>query len=293
MFCAKAGAKQVIAVDKSEIIDKAREIIFDNGLQDNIICLRGRIEEVTLPVKEVDIIVSEWMGYCLLYEAMLPSVLWARDRYLKPDGLLVPSHANMWVSPIMAHGYFPDEYLTDHIDFWRDVYGFDMKAMQANIFDDVRIDVLPSDCLGATPCAFSMLDLHAVKVEDLVFDKPWHTTLSGDGKTLFGFVMWFDIFFAPTRDDKTVGDTMTAAEWSAAGPQRVSFTTGPFGRATHWKQGVVINKEYAEAQIAAETQELQGRISFTIPESYTRGLNIGITWKTAEKGEKSDTWMLH
>ncbi|KAH0562364.1 hypothetical protein GP486_002944 [Trichoglossum hirsutum] len=32
MFCAKAGAKKVIAVDNSEIINKAREIVFENGL---------------------------------------------------------------------------------------------------------------------------------------------------------------------------------------------------------------------------------------------------------------------
>jgi len=291
MFCAKAGAKQVIAVDNSAIIDKAREIIFDNGLDDKIVCLHGRVEEVTLPVKQVDIIVSEWMGYCLLYEAMLPSVLWARDRYLKPDGLLVPSHANMWISPIASPGYFPDEYLTDHIDFWRDVYGFDMKAMQANIYDDVRVDVLPSDCLASAPCAFSMLDLHTVKVEDLVFTKPWHTKFSENASTLFGFLIWFDIFFAPSRDDKTIADTATAADWAAGGPERVAFTTGPAGEPTHWKQGVVINKEYAEARITSK--ELQGEISFSIPESYTRGLNIGITWEAPQHGKKGDTWLLH
>lgn len=31
LFCAKAGAARVIAVDNSDIIDKARENIFDNG----------------------------------------------------------------------------------------------------------------------------------------------------------------------------------------------------------------------------------------------------------------------
>ena len=36
MFCAKAGAARVIAVDNSDIIDKAREIVFDNGLGDII-----------------------------------------------------------------------------------------------------------------------------------------------------------------------------------------------------------------------------------------------------------------
>ena len=52
--------------------------------------MRGKIEEVVLPVDKVDIIVSEWMGYCLLYEAMLDSVLYARDKYLAPDGLSKP-----------------------------------------------------------------------------------------------------------------------------------------------------------------------------------------------------------
>lgn len=61
MFCAKAGAKKVIAVDNSAIIDKAREHVFENGLDKIITCLHGKIEEVVLPVKQVDIIISEWM----------------------------------------------------------------------------------------------------------------------------------------------------------------------------------------------------------------------------------------
>ena len=32
MFCARAGARKVIAVDNSDIIDKARENIYENGL---------------------------------------------------------------------------------------------------------------------------------------------------------------------------------------------------------------------------------------------------------------------
>jgi protein arginine N-methyltransferase 1 len=44
--------------------------------------LKGKMEEIVLPVEKVDIIISEWMGYFLLYESMLDSVLWARDKYL-------------------------------------------------------------------------------------------------------------------------------------------------------------------------------------------------------------------
>ena len=35
-----------------------------------------------MPVEKVDIIISEWMGYCLFYESMLNSVLFARDKWL-------------------------------------------------------------------------------------------------------------------------------------------------------------------------------------------------------------------
>ena len=71
------------------------------------------MEEVTLPVDKVDIIISEWMGYFLLYESMcaapiyrlaehrrLDTVLDARDRYLKPDGMMFPDTASIYMAAI-------------------------------------------------------------------------------------------------------------------------------------------------------------------------------------------------
>lgn len=47
-----------------------------------ITVLKGKIEEIDLPVAKVDIIISEWMGYFLLFENMLNTVLHARDKWL-------------------------------------------------------------------------------------------------------------------------------------------------------------------------------------------------------------------
>lgn len=47
-----------------------------------ITVLKGKIEEIELPVSQVDIIISEWMGYFLVYENMLNTVLYARDKWL-------------------------------------------------------------------------------------------------------------------------------------------------------------------------------------------------------------------
>lgn len=43
----------------------------------------------------VDVIVSEWMGYGLLCESMLQSVIHARDTWLKPGGAILPDIAKI------------------------------------------------------------------------------------------------------------------------------------------------------------------------------------------------------
>lgn len=61
----------------------------------------GKVEELPeLPGAEqkVDIIVSEWMGYALLFETMLDSVFAARDRWLRPGGAMMPDRASLFVA---------------------------------------------------------------------------------------------------------------------------------------------------------------------------------------------------
>jgi protein arginine N-methyltransferase 1 len=107
-FAVKAGAKHVIGVDMSTIIEKAKEIVEVNGMAEKITLLQGKMEEVTLPFPKVDIIISEWMGYFLLYESMLDTVLYARDKYLAPGGLIFPDKATIFMAGI-EDGEYKDE----------------------------------------------------------------------------------------------------------------------------------------------------------------------------------------
>ena len=43
---------------------------------------------------------SEWMGYALLFESMLDSVLNARDKYLRPGGAVLPDRASIHVAGV-------------------------------------------------------------------------------------------------------------------------------------------------------------------------------------------------
>ena len=63
----------------------------------------GKIEDVEIDDK-IDIIVSEWMGYCLLYEIMLPSVIFAREKY-KPE-IMIPGQASLLVCGFYDEAYF-------------------------------------------------------------------------------------------------------------------------------------------------------------------------------------------
>lgn len=64
----------------------------------------------------MDIIISEWMGYFLLYESMLDTVIWARDKWLAPGGLIFPDVCDLTLVAIEDA-----DYRRDKIDFWSNV----------------------------------------------------------------------------------------------------------------------------------------------------------------------------
>lgn len=287
MFCAKAGAMQVIAVDKSDIIEKATENIFNNGLSDTITCLRGAIEDVKLPVNQVDIIVSEWMGYCLLYEAMLPSVLYARDKYLKPGGLLVPSSATLWIAPIEDSNH-----VSEHISFWKDVYGFDMKAMQEGIFDEVRIESMPQTSVCGKAFPFKTFDLRTVQTQDLLFTAKWNLDLSRKVNQLDGFLIWFDNYFATSGDEPMHEPETTPDVWVNKKRGNIAFTTGPFGKTTHWKQGLLLLPPATTATDLPLSCIVSGQITFSALKENARALMLDASWSVGDCEEKKMSWKL-
>jgi protein arginine N-methyltransferase 3 len=82
--------------------------------------ISGKVENISLPdgINQVDVIISEWMGYGLLYESMLDSVLQARDRFLRPGGVIAPSQCHMLLTLCDAADVHKDR-----VAFWNDVYG--------------------------------------------------------------------------------------------------------------------------------------------------------------------------
>jgi protein arginine N-methyltransferase 1 len=215
MFAASAGASLVIGVDMSNIIDQAKQIVKDNNFT-NITLLKGKMEEVVLPVQHVDIIISEWMGYCLLYESMLNTVLYARDRYLAPGGTIYPDKAVMKIAAIED-----GQYMSEKIHFWDNVYGFNMSCIKQLAIREPLVDTVQADAIVTDACAFYEIDINTVTVDQLVFDLPFKIKCERRDY-IHAFICYFDIHFDSCH-------------------QKNSFGTGPMDPYTHWKQ-VAISK---------------------------------------------------
>ena len=76
----------------------------ENGFSERIECIQGTVESINLPVEKVDIIISEFMGYFLLFEGMLSSYIDARKKYLRPGGAMYPNTAEIFIVGIDDKG---------------------------------------------------------------------------------------------------------------------------------------------------------------------------------------------
>lgn len=179
----------------------------------NIEFIKGRIENTPLPIRDdekVDIIVSEWMGFFLLFEGMLDSVIYTRDKYLKPGGLLLPNRCT-----INLCGLGDVERHNDYIGFWSNVYGFDMSIMQPKVLKEAIVEVCRSEHIITDSVVIADLSMQTVDYGYPNFEISFELKVSKSGK-FTAFVGYFDTFFDL--------------------PNSVQFSTGPHSKPTHWQQ---------------------------------------------------------
>lgn len=232
IFCAQAGAAKVYAIEASKIADLAREIVRDNGFESVIEVHQTKIEDFQLEGNgQVDIIVSEWMGFYLLHEGMLDSVLKARDKFLKPTGSMFPQNASIYVAPCSVPSLF--DAWKSHDDVQMSAFGAALRAQKSQ---KPEIMVLSSNDLLHAGTVMAWFDLNEVSPDDLnEFVLNEVIVLEKAGRYQ-GICLWFDVSF-PTNDD---GDTVTLSTSPAAAP-------------THWQQTVILLPD--EYQESVEPQE--------------------------------------
>ncbi|XP_068150656.1 protein arginine N-methyltransferase 6 [Drosophila tropicalis] len=219
-FCANAGARLVYAIEASNLAAIAVELIQDNNLTGIVKVIQSKVEEFELPTnaEKVDIIVSEWMGFYLLHEGMLDSVLFARDKFLKPDGLMFPTECTIFVAPCSLPSLF---------DYYSNVDGVKMDkfARKLRLQKSTRPEVTqlkPNDLLheGVVFHWMNLMDVSVDELAEIQFKEVLAVQKAGKHQ---GFCIWFDVLFP--------------------GDDTVVLSTSPLSPETHWKQCVVVLPE--------------------------------------------------
>eukprot|EP00210_Caulerpa_lentillifera_P009366 g8929.t1 len=250
LFAARAGAAHVYGVDFSDIASQAQRIIKDNSMENKITIIKAKIEDLVLPVDSVDIIISEWMGYFLFYESMLDTVLFARDKWLKPGGILLPDKAALFLC-----GVEDGEYKQERIEFWSNVYGFDMSCIRDLAILEPLVEYVDSNQINTDAHKVIELDLMTMKVEDVDFKAPFELT-SFRNDYIHGLVAYFEVYFTSCH-------------------RPLKITTSPKSPTTHWKQTLFY---FEDTIVICAGEVFRGEISCRKNEKNKRDLDIEISY---------------
>ncbi|KAF3836102.1 hypothetical protein F7725_028660 [Dissostichus mawsoni] len=257
MFCVQAGARKVYAVEACSIAEQAVNIVKQNNMEDKIEVIRGTVETVDLPEK-VEVIVSEWMGYALLHESMLNSVLYARDKWLKPGGIILPHKAELYIAPVS------DPVVEDRLHFWytvKDQYGVDMSCMS----DFARGTCSPTR--PASPSSIYTRDRGGLRSVKGKFNFE-----SFGSAAVNAFCVFFTVTF-PCPDK----------------PQPLVLSTSPFKPETHWKQAVL----YLDSPVdVVQDTVVTGEISMFPSEESARHICIHVDYTIGEQKRQSKTFSI-
>ena len=222
------------------------------------------------------------MGYGLLYEAMLDSVLVAKDRFLAKGGLMVPSHTQLFIAPFSEPGAVPT-YRSE----WNDVYGFNMAKMMHNAFDHARVEKLSVafSRLLSPGFAFHEIDVGRAKRPTSSFETDeLFIKIVEDGE-LTGFCIWFDVIFLTHPTHKPAYDSTWNKYDSNTGRAAHCFSTGPNTAPTHWHQvQLIIDYGVQAPQKVVEGDVVCGSIKYKVAKDNEREIDIEMEWRLTRPG---------
>jgi type I protein arginine methyltransferase len=188
MIACQLGAKKVYAIEPSNAIVVAKEIAAANGYSDRIQFFQKLSTQVELAEK-ADVIISDLRGILPLSQNHIPSIIDARQRLLKPDGVLIPQCDRLWV----AVAELPDLYGRLVNPWDQNGYSLNMAAARQLVTNTwLKGRATPEQILGEPKC-WATLDYTTIKNTDVSAEITWTVEQSG---TAHGLNIWFDTTLA-------------------------------------------------------------------------------------------------
>ncbi|CAL1675315.1 unnamed protein product [Lasius platythorax] len=233
IFCAEVGAKKVYAIEASMLAKTLEQVLIENNLQSTIEVIHCEVADIHPDsLEKIDIIVSEWMGFYLVHEGKLDSVLFARDKFLRKGGLIFPSIAKLYASLCQLSSMYEFRNACVPLPVYLNTRCIGkeyrkIKSMEPEVLLLNRDSLLSSEELKIRDIRtvenseifeklLVFLDLNIIsKSVNLLGEEYVLTCKSGKYQ---GICIWFVIEF----------------------PDGSKLSTAPYNEPTHWKQTVVV-----------------------------------------------------
>jgi protein arginine N-methyltransferase 1 len=170
------------------------------------------------------------MGYFLLFEGLIESVLLARDKFLVKDGLIMPDRGVLFVATIEDEEYRAKKhnfwYVVKILTFRKKVYGVNMECMVDWVATEPSNEKINNNQVNAESCPILEVDLYKVpfynplqtQLGELDFSNEYKVRMTRNDY-VHGLIGWFEVYFT-----------------SSHLPIRIS--SAPFSKGTLWKQTV-------------------------------------------------------
>jgi hypothetical protein len=182
ILAARAGARIVYAVEGSEIVEIARMICRENGVEDRVIFLDNLSPRVKLP-ELADVLITETIGNFGLDEGILGWVRDARRRFLKPEAVIVPGAIELFAVPMEM----PEAYARD-VDWEYEQFGIDFRPMRSFAVNNLYRDRIKPEGYLAEPRSLGEIELGDVASTAFAGDAVFEVARAGE---LHGLGGWF------------------------------------------------------------------------------------------------------
>jgi len=192
-FCCAAGAKKVYTIEINErVYQQAKASVESLGLADKIQVIYGDGQTTEIP-ELADICVSELLGSIASSEGVTPIINSSR-RFLKPDGIMLPSRSLTKVAAISL----PNDFLANHSFNQIDWYWINKVFKYVGYPFDIRVGVynLPPENLVSSIEVFEDLDFTQPTPPETTEEVKFKITKSGK---IDGFLLWLQLYTDPEQ----------------------------------------------------------------------------------------------
>lgn len=200
----KAGASKVYAIEKNNTIELAKQISKRNRFGDKIEFIKSDSKEIDLPEK-VDVIISETIGHMGLGEDFLSNIIDARNRFLKPKGVLMPKALSIYMVPSKSKEIY------EYNELWSNIYWIDYSTIKSYAENNIYVLSCNDKDFISKPQRIIKIDLQKMEKPEFCVKAKFHVD---NDAVLYGLAGWFSIGLI----------------------DGISIKTSPLHPSTHWKQ---------------------------------------------------------